>query len=106
MTTLGVVFTENLLPRLRELRVRRRSGLRELVVRVNVTHPARAVLRVRREGGKVLPTKTYALKAGATTLVRPVAKSVAAGRYRVTVALSDGLGGGRTFSRVRLLGPP
>jgi hypothetical protein len=106
VTTLGAAFTENLVPRLVDLGVRRRAGRREIIVRVSVTHAARAVVRMRREGGKALPTKTYALKGGATTLVRPVARSVPAGRYRVTVSLSDGLGGGRTFSRVRRLGPP
>ena len=106
VTSLGARFTENLLPRLLNLAVRRRAGRREIVVRIGVTHAARAVVRLRQEGGRVLPPKTYALKGGVTNLIRPVARSVPAGRYRVTLSLSDGLGGGRTFTRVRRLGPP
>lgn len=107
VTSLGVAFTENLAPRLLSAGVRRRGGRREVVVRVGVAHAARAVVRLRRLGAAAgLQARAFAVTGGVTTLVRPLARSVRPGRYRVSVALSDGLGGGRTFTVTRRVGAP
>jgi hypothetical protein len=107
VTSLGVTFTENLAPRLLSLTTRRRAGVRQVVVRVGTAHAARAVVRMRRVGAAaVLAARTYAVHGGTTTLVRAVGAARPAGRYRIVVALSDGRGGGRTFTRIRKLGAP
>ena len=105
VTSVGAVFTENLVPRLLRVRATGRALGRRIAVRVSVRHAAQLRLRLRRDGSKrVLVDRRYALRGGASTVALAVPARAAAGRYRLTIAVSDGRGGGRTYTRVLRLG--
>ena len=71
---------------------------RKLTVRLSVRHTAQVRLQLRRDGAaKVLADRRFALKGGANAVVLAVPAKVKAGRFRLTIAVSDGLGGGRTY---------
>ncbi len=101
VTTLGALFTENLAPQLQSVKA---TG-RKLTVRLSVRHTAQVRLQLRRNGaGKVLADRRFALKGGANAVVLAVPAKVKAGSFRLTISVSDGLGGGRTYSRVLKVG--
>ena len=105
VTSVAAQFTENLVPKLLSLAAAGKKKGRKLTVRLSVTHAAQARLQLRRVGKtKLLAERRLPLKGGANTLVLPVPAGVAAGRLRLTVAVSDGLGGGRTWNRVVKVG--
>lgn len=105
VTSVGAVFTENLAPRLLRVRASGRGTGRRIAVSVSVRHAAQVRLRLRRDGSTaVLADRRYALRGGSTTVALRVPARAAAGRYRLSIALSDGLGGGRTYTRVLRLG--
>jgi Divergent InlB B-repeat domain len=101
VTTLGALFTENLAPQLQSVKA---TG-RKLTVRLSVRHTAQVRLQLRRNGaGKVLADRRFALKGGANAVVLAVPAKVKSGLVRLTISVSDGLGGGRTYSRVLKVG--
>ncbi len=105
VSDVDVEFTENLDPQLYAVTTDQREGKRRFVVLVGVTHTAKAVLRVRREGGhRLLRLQEYVLRKGANTLALSVKNSLAPGRFRLQISVRDDLGGGRTYYRVRRLG--
>ena len=105
VTTVGALFTENLAPQLQSVKATGRSG-RKLTVRLSVRHAAQVRLQLRRDGAaKVLADRRFALKGGANAVVLAVPAKVKAGRFRLTISVSDGLGGGRTYFRVLKVGP-
>ena len=105
MTSVAAQFTENLVPKLLSLAAAGKKKGRKLTVRLSVTHAAQARLQLRRVGKtKLLAERRLSLKGGANTLALPVPAGVAAGRLRLTVAVSDGLGGGRPCNRVVKVG--
>ena len=78
---------------------------RKLRVRLSVRHAAQARLQLRRVGAtKLLAERRYPLAGGATTLVLAVPAKTKPGRLRLTISVADGLGGGRTFTRVLKVG--
>jgi hypothetical protein len=102
VTSLGALFTENLVPQLRSVKA---SG-RKLTVRLTVRHKAQVRLQLRRVGAaKVVAERRVDLRGGANAVVLAVPPLVKAGSFRLTIAVSDGLGGGRTYFRVLKVGP-
>ena len=105
VTSVAARFTENLAPRLESVRATGKKAGRKLRVRISVRHAAQARLQLRREGAKkFLAERRYQLAGGATTLVLAVPAKTKPGRLRLTIAVSDGLGGGRTYTRVLKVG--
>ena len=106
VTSVKATFTENLAPQLQSVKATGTKSGRKLTVRLSVRHAADARLQLRRDGAtKLLADRRFALKAGANAVVLAVPAKVKAGRLRLTIAVSDGLGGGRTYFRVRKVGP-
>jgi Divergent InlB B-repeat domain len=100
VTSVAAQFTENLVPLLRGLKTTGKKATRTLRVRLSVRHAAQARLQLRRAGAaKLLAERRFPLAKGETTLVLKVPAKAKAGRFRLTVAVSDGLGGGRTWNR-------
>jgi hypothetical protein len=105
VTSLGAKFTENLVPKLLSVRSSGRARQRRLTVRLSVRHAAQVRLRLRRNGSaRVLADRRYALVKGPNAVVLGIPARSSAGRYRLTIAVSDGQGGGRTWHRVRKVG--
>jgi hypothetical protein len=105
VTSLGAKFTENLVPTLLSVRSSGRARQRRLTVRLSVRHAAQVRLRLRRTGSaRVLADRRYALVKGPNTVALGIPARSGAGRYRLTIAVSDGQGGGRTWHRVRKVG--
>jgi len=106
VTSVGASFTENLVPKLLSAKAAGRARERRLTVRLNVRHKAQVRLRLRRSGSaRVLADRRFALIKGPNSVVLRVPARSSAGRYRLTIAVSDGLGGGRTWTRVLKVGP-
>jgi hypothetical protein len=106
VTSVKATFTENLAPQLQSVKATGTKSGRKLTVRLSVRHAAEARLKLRRDGTtKLLADRRFALKGGANAVVLTVPAKAKAGRYRLTVAVSDGLGGGRTYFRVLKVGP-
>jgi hypothetical protein len=96
VTSVSARFVENLVPRLLSVR----ATPRRVTVRLSVKHAAQARVQVRREGSAtVLATRRFPVRAGVNTLAVPVPAGPG-GRLRVTCSVADGLGGGRTWTRV------
>ena len=105
VTSVAARFTENLAPRLQSLQATGTKAGRKLRARLSVRHAAQARLQLRREGAnKLLAERRYPLAGGATTLVLAVPAQTKPGRLRLTISVADGLGGGRTFTRVLRVG--
>jgi hypothetical protein len=105
VTSVAARFTENLAPQLVSVRATGTKAGRKLRVRLSVRHAAQARFRLRREGArKLLVERRYRLSGGATTLVLAVPAKTKPGRLRLTISVSDGLGGGRTYTRVLKVG--
>jgi hypothetical protein len=104
-TSVGAEFRENLVPQLLSVQATGRKGGRKLTVRLSVRHAAQARLQLRRDGArKVLVERRYPLAGGTNPLVLPVPPKTKPGRLRLTIAVTDGLGGGRTYTRVLRVG--
>ena len=104
-TSVEAGFTENLVPQLLGVQAAGRKAGRKLTVRLSVRHAARARLQLRREGArKLLVDRRYPLAGGTNTLVLAVPPKTKPGRLRLTIAVTDGLGGGRTYTRVLKVG--
>ena len=102
VTSVSASFTENLAPQLRSVT----AAGRRLTVRISVRHKAQVRLQLRREGAaKVVAARLVPLRGGANAVVLAVPANVEAGRFRLTISVSDGLGGGRTYRRVLRVGP-
>jgi Divergent InlB B-repeat domain len=100
VTSVAARFTENLVPQLLSVAASGKKKGRKLTVRLSVTHAAQVRLQLRRVGKtKLLAERRRPLKGGANAVVLPVPAGVAAGKLRLTIAVSDGLGGGRTWNR-------
>jgi hypothetical protein len=105
VTSVAARFTENLAPRLLSVRATGAKARRKLTVRLSVRHAAQARLQLRRDGmAKLLAERRFPLTGGVNTLVLAVPATTKPGRLRLTIAVSDGLGGGRTFTRVLKVG--
>jgi hypothetical protein len=105
VTSVAARFTENLAPQLLSVRATGKKAARRLSVRLSVRHAAQARLQLRRDGAaKLLAERRFALTGGATTLVLAVPAKTKPGRLRLTISVSDGLGGGRTYTRVLKVG--
>lgn len=105
VTSVAARFTENLSPQLQSVRATGRGAGRKLTVRLSVRHAAQARLQLRRVGAtKLLAERRYQLAGGANTLVLAVPAKTKPGRLRLTIAVTDGLGGGRTYTRVLKVG--
>ena len=105
VTSVAARFTENLAPQLESVRATGSKAGRKLRIRLSVRHSAQARLKLRREGAaKLLVDRRYQLSGGATTLVLAVPAKTKPGRLRLTISVSDGLGGGRTYTRVLKVG--
>jgi hypothetical protein len=106
VTTLGALFTENLAPQLQSVKATGQKAARRLRVRLSVRHAAFVRLQLRREGAaKVLADRRFELRGGTSTIVLALPARVKAGRLRLTISVSDGLGGGRTYFRIVKVGP-
>ena len=106
VTSVAARFVENLAPQLIRVQASGKQGGRKLTVRLSVRHAAQARLQLRRDGTKkLLAERRYPLARGATTLVLAVPAQTKPGRLRLTIAVTDGLGGGRTYTRVLKVGP-
>ena len=106
VTSVKATFTENLAPQLQSVKATGTKAGRKLTVRLSVRHAADARLKLRRDGTtKLLADRRFALKGGANAVVLALPAKAKAGRYRLTIAVSDGLGGGRTYFRVLKVGP-
>jgi hypothetical protein len=106
VTSVSAKFTENLAPQLQSVQATGRKAGRKLTVRLSVRHAAQVRLQLRRDGvAKVLVDRRVALNRGANAVALNVPAKAKAGRYRLTVSVSDGLGGGRTYFRVVKVGP-
>ena len=106
VTSVAARFTENLAPQLQSVRAAGRGAGRKLTVRLSVRHAAQARVQLRRDGAaKLLTERRYQLAGGANTLVLAVPAQTKPGRLRLTIAVTDGLGGGRTYTRVLKVGP-
>ena len=82
------------------------KAARKVTVRLSVRHAARlgcssAVTAPRRFS----PTAGFDLRGGTNAVVLAVPAKVKAGRVRLTISVSDGSGGGRTYFRVVKVGP-
>ena len=105
VTSVGAVFTENLVPKLLRVGTSGRRGERSVAVRVSVRHAAQLRLRLRRDGSsRVLADRRFPLRGGTSTVALRVPARAAPGRYRLSIAISDGRGGGRTYTRALRLG--
>ena len=105
VTSVAARFTENLAPKLQSVQVTGTKAGRKLRARLSVSHAAQARLRLRREGAqKLLAERRYQLAGGVTTLVLAVPAKTKPGRLRLTISVADGLGGGRTYTRVLEVG--
>jgi hypothetical protein len=105
VTSVKAKFTENLVPQLQSVKATGKKSGRKLTVRLSVRHAAQARLQLRRDGAtKLLADRRFALKGGANAVALAVPATVKAGRFRLTIAVSDGLGGGRTYFRVLKVG--
>ena len=105
ITTLGALFVENLVPQLQSVKATGTKAARKLSVRLSVRHAAQVRLRLRREGiAKLLADRRFSLERGTNAVALPV-PAVAAGRFRLVISVSDGLGGGRTYNRMVRIGP-
>jgi Divergent InlB B-repeat domain len=105
VTSVAAQFTENLVPLLRSLKATGKKAGRALRVRLSVRHGAQARLQLRRVGAaRLLAERRSSLAKGETTFVLKVPAKAKAGRFRVTIAVSDGLGGGRTWNRILKVG--
>jgi hypothetical protein len=106
VTSVSARFTENLVPQLQSVQATGRKARRKLTVRLSVRHSAQARLRLRRAGAaRVLADRRYTLRGGANAVVLAVPARVRPGRFRLTISVSDGLGGGRTYVRALKVGP-
>jgi hypothetical protein len=106
VTTVGALFTENLVPQLLSAKATGKKAARKLTVRLSVRHLAFVRLQLRRIGAtKVLADRRFEIRGGAHAVVLAVPAKVEAGRLRLTISVSDGLGGGRTYFRVLKVGP-
>ena len=105
VTSVAARFTENLAPQLQSVQVTGTKAGRKLRVRLSVRHAAQARLLLRREGAqKLLAERRYQLAGGVTTLVLAVPAKTKPGRLRLTISVTDGMGGGRTYTRVLKVG--
>ena len=105
VTSVAARFTENLAPQLQSVRATGRRAGRKLTIRLSVRHAAEARLQLRRDGAtKLFAERRYQLAGGANTLVLAVPAKTKPGRLRLTLAITDGLGGGRTYTRVLKVG--
>jgi hypothetical protein len=78
---------------------------RKVTVRLSVTHQALVRFQLRRQGKtKLLADRRFPLVGGTNRVALTIPAGVAAGRLRLTIAVSDGLGGGRTWNRVVKVG--
>ena len=101
VTSIGARFVENLVPKLLGVTT---SG-RRVTVRLSVRHGAQARVQVRREGSSaVVAERRFQIGAGPSSLAVPLPVGTR-GRVRVTLSVSDGMGGGRTWTRVVRVGP-
>lgn len=101
VTSVSARFVENLVPRLLSLKaVRVRAG-RRVALRFSVKHAAQGRVQVRREGSRaLLASRRFPLRAGVNAISVPLPARIRPGRLRVTCSVADGLGGGRTWTRV------
>ncbi|HEX4930380.1 MAG TPA: hypothetical protein VFV62_06680 [Gaiellaceae bacterium] len=105
VTSVAAQFAENLAPQLLSVRATGKRAGRKLTVRLSVSHAASARLQLRRDGAaRLLAERRYALAGGVNTLVLVVPAKTKPGRLRLTIAVTDGLGGGRTYTRVLRVG--
>ncbi len=105
VTSVAARFAENLSPQLLSVRATGQKAGRKLTVRLSVSHAAQARLQLRRDGAaQLLAERRYQLAAGANTLVLVVPAKTKPGQVRLTIAVTDGLGGGRTYIRVLKVG--
>jgi hypothetical protein len=105
-TSVAARFLENLVPRLLSTKASGRSATRRVTVRVSVRHAAQARVQLRRVGSRaVLAERRVSLRRGSNSFAVPVPARAPAGRLRVTIAVSDGMGGGRTWTRIVRVGP-
>lgn len=105
VTSVAAQFAENLAPQLLSVRAAGQKAGRKLTVRLSVSHAGQARFQLRRDGAtKLLAARTYRLTGGANTLVLAVPAKTKPGRLRLTIAVTDGLGGGRTYTRVLKVG--
>jgi hypothetical protein len=101
VTSVAARFTENLVPKLLSIASAGKKKGRTVTVRLSVTHNALVRLQLRRVGKtKLLADRRFPLVGGANRTVLRIPAGVAAGQLRLTIAVSDGLGGGRTWNRV------
>jgi hypothetical protein len=101
VTSVSARFVENLVPRLLSLKaVRGRAG-RRVALRFSVKHAAQGRVQIRRDGSRtVLVSRRFPLRAGLNAISVSLPARVRSGRLRVTCSVADGLGGGRTWTRV------
>jgi hypothetical protein len=105
VTSVSARFVENLVPQLLSLKATGRRAGRRVAVRLSVRHAAQARVQVRREGSRaLLAQRRFALRGGTNALAVPVPARARPGRLRVTCSVSDGMGGGRTWTRVVRVG--
>jgi hypothetical protein len=105
VTSVAARFTENLVPQLLSVRASGTKAGRKLTVRLSVRHAAQARLQLRRDGApRLLAQRRSPLTGGVNTLVLAVPAKTKPGRLRLTISVSDGLGGGRTFTRLLRVG--
>jgi len=106
VTSVAARFTENLAPQLQSVQATGKKAGRKLTVRLSVRHAAQARLQLRRDGAqKLLAERRYPLAGGANKLVLAVPAKTKPGRLRLLIAVTDGLGGGRSYTRVLKVGP-
>jgi hypothetical protein len=104
-TTLGALFIENLAPQLQSVKATGTKAARKLTVRLSVRHRAQVRLQLRREGRGEGPRRPPLRPEGRRERRRSaVPPKIQAGRLRLTISVSDGLGGGRTYFRVLKVG--
>jgi hypothetical protein len=105
-TTVGATFAENLEPKLLSVKATGTKAARKVTVRFSVRHFAFVRLLLRRIGSaKVLAEGRFDVRGGAQAVVLPVPAKVKAGRVGLTISISDGSGGGRTYRRVLKVAP-
>jgi hypothetical protein len=105
VTSVAARFTENLVPQLLGVTPSGKKKARKVTVRLSVTHQALVRFQLRRQGKtKLLADRRFPLVGGTNRVALTIPAGVAAGRLRLTIAVSDGLGGGRTWNRVVKVG--
>jgi hypothetical protein len=105
VTSVGAIFARNLAPRLLAVSTAGTGARRRLVVRLSVQGEAQARVVVRRlDARRALIDRRFPLRAGPSALTVPIPRAAPRGRYRITIAVSDGQGGGRTFQVTRPIG--